>query len=104
MNKFGVAVRRGCNDTDESDVAEKGENKNPRNKKNSSSLFNMINCEIVKVDGINKHENDCEQCQEDFLCRISREYFERKMRAGGSIFVDIWLIVPNYSINCEPSN
>lgn len=28
---------------------------------NSLSLFNMINCEIVKRDGINKQENDSEQ-------------------------------------------
>lgn len=36
------------------------------NKKHSLSLFNMINCEIVKVVGINKHEDDCEQCKKIF--------------------------------------
>jgi hypothetical protein len=31
-------------------------------KRKNVTLFNMINCEIAKIDGINKQADECEHC------------------------------------------
>lgn len=67
VNKFGVKVRRGCRRVRVSLAVRAGKDgkswvkRHKTHNKNSLSLFNMINCEIVKIDGINKQANECEQ-------------------------------------------
>lgn len=91
VNKFGVELRRGANNKGEEAQNIKIPSKD-MTAENSLSLFNMINCEIVKRDGINKQENDSEQKKNIFYVLLRRLEEENSRRV--SVFVDIWLIVP----------